>query len=187
MIDILEIKYAAEGLTKGELDDIWDIMCDCNREFVPPLSSRNSPTQSNLLTGRDDTQTDVDDKPYVYFEEIRKQHFILAEIEGKVIGFLTFKTDHMCDALQDFGVSNYITTVCIDKKYRKQGILSRLYEHMENKLPDSIHCSKVSTRTWSQNDAHAGFLLKRGYTLLKTLPDDRGPGIDTLYFGAKLK
>ena len=187
MSDILEIKYAGSSLTKGEWDDIWDIICECDSEFVPPLSSRNSSTQSNLLIGRQEDQTDKKAKPYVYFEGIKNQEFILAEIEGRVVGFLTFRTNYICDALQDFGVSNYITTLCVDKKHRKQGILSRMYDHMENELPEGIHCSKVSTRTWSQNNAHIGMLLKRGYGLQKTLNDDRGPGIDTLYFGIDLK
>lgn len=187
MSDILEVKYAGNSLSSGEWDDIWDMICDCNSEFLPSLSSRNSSTQSNLLTGPQDTQADNKDKPNVYFEEIKKQLFILAELENKVIGFLTFKTNYICDALLDFGVSNYITTVCVDKKYRNQGILTRMYEHMENELPESIGCGRISTRTWSLNNAHISKLLKRGYSLLKTLHNDRGAGIDTLYFGINLK
>ena len=41
----------------------------------------------------------------------------------------------------------------------------------------------ITTRTWSQNDAQIHTLLKRGYKLLKTLANDRGAGVDTLYFG----
>ncbi len=187
MLDNLEIKFAESSLTESEWNDIWDILCDCDNEFVPPLSSRNSSTQSNLIIGGQDEQTDVKAEPYVYFEGIKNQKFILAEIEGRVVGFLTFRINYSCDALQDFGVSNYITTLCVDKKHRKQGILSRMYDHMENELPEGVRCSKVSTRTWSRNNAHIGMLMKRGYSVLKTLADDRGPGIDTLYFGIDLK
>lgn len=182
-----EIKYTGLNTSEREWNDIWDILCQCDHEFVPSLSSRNSSAQTNLSGLTDPVIHTAENKeaakPYTYFDELKHQHFILAELDGKVTGFLTFKPDYICGALQDFGLSNYITTVCVNLKYRGQGILKSLYDHMENNLPLSVKCSRITTRTWSQNDAQIHTLLKRGYELLKTLDNDRGEGIDTMYFG----
>lgn len=174
------IQYMEKDGLEKEWDNIWEILCQCDHEFIPALSSRNSSAQINLSS---EGATDQKDKPYLYFEELKKQHFILVKIKDEVIGFMTFKTDYHCEALSKFGVSNYITTVCVRKEYRRQGALKKLYDYMENNLPESIKCNRISTRTWSQNNSHISLLYKRGYTLLKTLEDDRGVGIHTLYFG----
>lgn len=174
------IQYTEKEDLEKELDDIWEILCQCDHEFIPSLSSRNSSAQTNFSF---DLATNQNDKPYLYFEELKKQHFILAKIKDQVIGFMTFKTNYNCEALEEFGTSNYITTVCVRKEYRRQGALKQLYDCMENDLPKSLSCNRISTRTWSQNSSHISLLYKRGYALLRTLKNDRGVGIDTLYFG----
>jgi len=191
MSEKLEIKYTGLNSSEQEWDNIWEILCACDREFVPPLSSRNSTSQMNLSglferAGSQDTcgaDAGTIAKPYVYFDELRQQHFILAKLDGRVAGFLSFKVDYICDALENFGISNYITTVCVSPEYRGRGILTQLYDHMENMLPHPIKCNRITTRTWSGNNAQIHTLNRRGYKLLKTLVNDRGNGIDTLYFG----
>ncbi len=58
-----------------------------------------------------------------------------------------------------------------------------MYELMETGLPDEVDCDRISTRTWSQNDPQINTLMKKGFSIVKRIPDDRGPGVDTLYFG----
>lgn len=191
MNDNFEIKYTGLNTSEQEWDYIWEILCQCDHEFVPSLSSRNSTSQTDL-SGLADRAEDpntgtgaagADAKPYVYFNELRRQHFILAEMEGRVIGFMSFKRDYICDVLRSFGVSNYITTVCVKPEYRGRGILKQLYDYMEKALPQQVRCNRITTRTWSGNNAQIHALEKRGYRLLKILANDRGAGIDTHYFG----
>lgn len=179
----IDIRFAGNDLTQQEWNDIWEILCECNNEFVPPLSSRNSSSQADLRTGPGAAGACAADQPFVYFEELRKQQFIVAVKDSRVVGFLSFRTGYICDALSDFGASNYITTVCVRKDSRKQGILTMMYELMETCLPDEVDCDRISTRTWSQNDPQINTLMKKGFSIVKRIPDDRGPGVDTLYFG----
>ncbi len=190
----VEIKYVGMKASQKEWDDIWEMLCLCDREFVPSLSSRNSTAQTNLLDASDtkaktynpSVADNAEKNPHVYFKELRNQQFILAEVNGKVTGFLSFKTEYICDALVKFGCSNYITTVCVNPKHRGQGILKHLYDYMEYELPYPVRCKRITTRTWSGNDAQIHTLKKRGYVLFKSLANDRGAGIDTLYFVKKL-
>lgn len=187
----LKIKYTGMNASEKEWKEIWEILCLCDHEYVPSLSSRNSTSQTDLLDTADSTSVpyshltteNMDKKPYAYFNELRNQQLILAEVEGRLIGFLSFKTEYICDALTEFGYSNYITTICVKQEYRGQGILKHLYDYMENELPHPVKSRQITTRTWSGNDAQIHTLMKRGYGLLKTLANDRGAGIDTLYFG----
>lgn len=115
----VEIKYVGMKASQKEWDDIWEMLCLCDREFVPSLSSRNSTAQTNLLDASDT-------------------------------------------------------------------ILKHLYDYMEYELPYPVRCKRITTRTWSGNDAQIHTLKKRGYVLFKSLANDRGAGIDTLYFVKKL-
>jgi ribosomal protein S18 acetylase RimI-like enzyme len=189
-----KIKYTGMNASEKEWEEIWEILCLCDHEYVPSLSSRNSTSQINLRDRADSTAIpcnhltteDMDKKPHAYFRELRNQQFILAEVEDRLVGFLSFKTEYICDALADFGHSNYITTVCVKPEHRGRGILKHLYDYMENGLPASVKCRRIATRTWSGNDAQIHTLMERGYELLQTLVNDRGAGIDTLYFGKEV-
>lgn len=92
----IDIRFAGNDLTQQEWNDIWEILCECNYEFVPPLSSRNSSSQADLRTGPGAAGACAADQPFAYFEELRKQQFIIAVKDSRVVGvfckrnFLTF-------------------------------------------------------------------------------------------------
>ena len=179
----MTVVYREKTLTKQEKKQIWDILCQCDDEFYPKLSLRESSSQKSLTGSRAGTA-----RPVSYFREMIKQDFILAYGEDQqIIGFMTFKRDYLCDALELFGVSLYVTTVCVRKERRKQGVMKALYRCMESEVPEKRHCRRISTRTWSLNQAQLYELPKRGYQQLALLKDDRGPGVDTVYFGMKVK
>ena len=157
------------SLNEKEKTDIWDILCATDQEFIPPLSSRESTTQSNLLAVKS-TST-----PKTYFEELLKQSFLLAE-EEEVQGFLSYRTNHIIKELSDLSCT-YISTVIVSPKYRGQGITAELY----NKLI-ALTDNCLVTRTWSSNHAHLHILKKLGFVEVLCLKDDRGPGIDTVYY-----
>ncbi len=174
------VEYKGNELCEKDKEMVWDILCQCNEEFYPKLSARNSSSQKNL---KDTSIQGAEDTPIVYYEEMIQQDFILAYEENEVVGFMTFKKNYECDSLSSFGKSLYITTVCVNKKKRGQGIMKALYHAMEKEVTEICGCNRISTRTWSLNVAQTHELSKRGYKTICVLEDDRGPGVDTIYFG----
>ncbi|MCD8150247.1 MAG: GNAT family N-acetyltransferase [Clostridiales bacterium] len=179
----MRIEYKGNMLNETEKSQIWEILCQCDEDFYPPLSARNSSSQKQLK-GADGSSMKKNGEPIVYYEEMIRQNFVLAYADdGKVVGFMTFKKDYICEALENFGTSLYITTICVRSECRGQHIMDALYHHMENEVTRECGCEKVSTRTWSLNTAHLHELSRRGYDVVAVLKDDRGEGVDTVYFG----
>lgn len=179
----MRIEYKGTELNEVEKSQIWEILCQCDEDFYPPLSARNSSSQKQLKE-EDGSSMEKNGEPTVYFEEMIRQDFILAYADnGKVVGFMTFKKDYICEALEPFGASLYITTICVRNECRGQHTMDALYDHMENEVTSECGCEKVSTRTWSLNTAHLHELRRRGYSEIAVLKDDRGEGVGTIYFG----
>ena len=178
----MRVLYKGHDLSGKEREAIWNILCQCDDEFYPRLSLRESSSQKDLNGGGTGTAL-----PVTYFSEMIEQDFILAYGEaGEVTGFMTFKRDYICEALEDFGVSLYITTVCVRRELRGRGIMKALYRCMETEVPAACGCRRLSTRTWSLNEAQLHELVQRGYRQLALLKDHRGPGVDTVYFGMEV-
>jgi len=175
----MEIKYKGCNLSEKEKEKVWEILCQCDKDFYPPLSTRNSSSQKNLSH----IESAAEEQPTVYYAEMIQQEFILAYEDDEVVGFMTFKQKYECEALTEFGTSLYITTVCVKKERRGHGIMKARYQIMEQEVSQVCDCNKVSTRTWSLNDAQIHELSKRGYKKLCILENHRGPGVDTVYFG----
>lgn len=150
-------------MSEKDKRELWDILCLSNNEFVPPLSSRNSATQQDF------TQNIGTDKPIVYFEELLEQKWLVAKIDNHIVGFLSFIEE-------EYGA--YISTVIVRKEYRNQDICRILY----HELGLIMHGKKLRTRTWSANDAHIHILQSIGFDMVKKIDNDRGMGINTLYF-----
>lgn len=178
----MEAKYIGNNLNKDIRDQIYSILCECDLEFYPPLSARNSSAQKNL----DLKQPEEGGKPYTYFEEMINQDFILAQDGEKVVGFMTFRRNYSCSALNKYGESLYITTICVRKSHRNHGALSMMYDEIERNVSKSLNCPYISTRTWSKNEAQIHTLEKRGYSIATVLKNDRGNGIDTVYYIIKI-
>lgn len=160
-------------LTKKYQDDVWKLLSDADGEFIPPLSSREKTTQAALLPGKGDARG-----PVSYFEQMIRQAFILAVKDGRVNGFLTYIPDHVLLIDGREVTCNYISTIVVEPESRKQGLTRRMYDELFRISKGR----KVATRTWSTNDAHLSLLKKMGFQLINTIPDDRGPGIDTVYY-----
>lgn len=176
--------YRGKQLEEWEKRQIWEILCQCDDEFYPRLSARESSSQKNLDHLGDGTPENV--QPTSYFAEMILQDFILSYEGDTVTGFMTFKQDYLCEALASFGKSLYITTVCVRKECRGRGVMNVLYDYMEQEAAKTLGCGLISTRTWSLNDAQLHALPNRGYEEICTLPNDRGQGVDTIYFGKRV-
>lgn len=55
----------------------------------------------------------------------------------------------------------------------------------QKRISSKISGSRITLRTWSTNGAQEHILDKLGYSLVRRLKDDRGEGIDTVYFVKK--
>lgn len=158
--------------------DVWNILCECDEDFVPPLSARENSSQKNL----NDIKSVEKLLPYTYFDSMKKQNFILVLDNNCVIAFMTFIHQYFCEELEHIGMSNYITTICVRKLYRNNGLLKQMYAYMEENIPAQYKLPYMSTRTWSTNTYHLIALDRLGFHISTRLKNHRGPDIDTIYF-----
>ncbi len=149
---------------------VYALLAACGDEFVPPLSARHSTSQADL------DGTERHDGVGAYFAEMRSQPIVLAVEGDELLGFLSYRPDFELDFLAEKSV--YVTTVCVASAHRRRGIASALYGHVEERVAPQT----VSLRTWSTNTPQIGALRKRGYECARTIENDRGPGVDTVYF-----
>ncbi|MDR2347916.1 MAG: GNAT family N-acetyltransferase [Bifidobacteriaceae bacterium] len=146
-------------------------------EFVPPLSARSSTRQTDFesAAGRNVSQ---------YLNEMADQSCILG-LEGEALsGLLSYCPDAVVGAIGLTPPSAYVSTVCVQPARRRRGIAEALYGALEANLPRPV---AVATRTWSTNTSHIGLLLRRGFKLALELPNDRQPGVSTVYFRLDLE
>ena len=120
-----------------------------------------------------------------YLENICSQHVVLWKEEGVVRAFMTWKDHFNCENLEAYPDSCYLTTLCVWPDYRGQGISEVMYAEAEKDIAAKFPGSRITLRTWSTNGAQEHILDKLGYSLVRRLKDDRGEGIDTVYFVKK--
>jgi len=176
-----EIKFQKNLDVKHE-NDVWKLLCECDYEFVPPLSSRESSFQSTLA----DSGNSQGCQPESYFEVMKKQHFLLGFSGREVIAFMTFRGNYECEELSAVSPSNYITTICVKKRWRRNGVARKFYHFMLSSLDINSIQPFVTTRTWSTNLGHINLLSELGFSISANLPDHRGVGIDTIYFSKQI-
>lgn len=165
-----------EKLGGTYMEDVWEILKKANSEFVPPLSMRNSTCQRKM-TGAMEVNAE---EPTAYFDMMKQQKFILAIQEEKVVGFLSFISNHQIQYPLGENVekAEYITTIVVEDEHRNIGITKKLYQKM---FELSLH-KKIITRTWSTNYAHIHILEALGFVLVEKIANDRGEGIATVYY-----
>lgn len=145
-----------------------------DKEFVPPLSARSSTTQADLSGG-----SASEDGVVPYFREMLKQQ-ILGAFEGDtLLAFVSFREDYTNESVPVRCPNIYLSTLVMRPEARGKHLTVQMYEHLFFRLYPERN---VYTRTWSTNMAHITILGKFGIRELCRLPDDRGPGIDTVYF-----
>lgn len=172
---MIGIEYKSK-LEERDIQGVWELLCECDSEFLPSLSSRNSTKQSNLTGG------DEGDLPTAYFEEMLKQKFILCWFNEELIGFISFISEYSCKELESLEDSNYVSTVCVTKDKRGAGIATFMYNYLQATAGEEGLNNNLSTRTWSTNFGHIKILEDVGFKEVKRLKDHRGEGIDTIYF-----
>lgn len=165
-------------LEQDDFSDVYNLLLACDEEFCPPLSQRYSTHQAELSPHDAQTAQPVNG-PLLYFNEMKLQNFVLAKEGGRLVGFLSYIADHRIPYVDE--PSAYISTVLVDPRDRGKGIGSSLYAYLESEQRPGL----ITLRTWSTNKSQIALLHKRGYEVIKVLENDRGDGIDTVYFAKK--
>lgn len=170
----MEIKLLSREEQERIHPQVLEMLTEADGDFVPPLSSRSSSVQQTF-TGNTTQRGGVQD----YFAELTRQRFA-AVLEGEtLVAFVSYKEDYICEHIPPETLPNiYLTTLIVRPSFRGQGVTTALYKMLFAAYADR----NIFTRTWSTNGAHIRVLEKYGFSLIKTLPDHRGPGIHTVYF-----
>lgn len=160
-----------------QLEQIFELLCEADKEFVPHLSARNSTTQKDL-----DVNNDSSELPYAYFDCIKGQSAILAMDNDVIVGFVSDIEEY---SLEIDGITYnaiYASTAIVDKEYRGRGIYHAMFEYLFSMFKGKY----VICRTWSTNEHSRNLFNDFGFEVLDTVKDDRGVGIDTIYYGREI-
>ena len=155
-------------------EELLEILSINDKNFIPPLSQRSSTTQANLLG--DENKADI----LPYFNKMLEQNILAMFYEGKLIGFASYIENYISDVVGGETHPNiYLSTLAMRPESRGMGATKKAYTYLFfDRYP---HCN-VYTRTWSTNGPHIHILGGFGFGELKRIPNDRGEGIDTVYF-----
>lgn len=154
-------------------DGIRNLLVLCDREFVPPISSRTSTTQSDL------SQNDTGDGISAYLAALMEQEIVCALDGDTLLGFVSYRLDHTCDEIgADTHPNLYVSTLIVSPESRGQGLTKIIYANLFEKYASR----RIFTRTWSTNLAHIKILEKFGFSEHLRIKNHRGENIDTVYF-----
>lgn len=140
-------------------------------EFIPPLSVRSGTTQKSFDESNNKNSED-------YYHKMINQAFIIDVEEDMVRGFLSFIPDYSLSLKDNILVCDYISTIIVKKEYRNQNITKKMYNELFKRRSSRVYV----TRTWSSNYAHLHILNSIGFTQFFNISNDRGNGIDTVYY-----
>ena len=170
------------GMPDGFRDGIRSILEECDDEFVPPLSERTSPWQTGF-TGNGIAP--MADGIGSYMGNMEEESFLVMTERGSDVplAFLAYMPGHVHPEETDGETVDYVSTICTRHAHRGHGVARRLYEALEQFACHDV----IVVRTWSTNLAHVHVLESMGYSEHRRIADDRGPGIDTIYFCKRRK
>ena len=170
-----------KGLDKKQQLQIARILARCDREFIPALSSRGDLMVLEPAPGCGPLGLAG------YVEALSDREFVLAVAdengEEKIVGFMAYQKNYV-PSLLNLDVSGkmpiYINLIAVSPDYRRRGITRSLYQVL---MGQEIHYERVITlRTWSTNRPHLCLLDQMDFVETARIMNDRGPGIDTVYF-----
>lgn len=159
-------------------DEIFTLLKAADDDFLPPLSQRSVNRETNRNTFSD---TKSDENIRDYASAMARENILAIFEDGELSGFVSFAENLKSEIIAETP-NIYIGTAVISEKLRGRGTLTRAYDHLFTALYPKHN---LFTRTWSTNSAHIRVLDKFGFEKIKTLKNDRGEGIDTIYFGKR--
>lgn len=113
------------------------------------------------------------------FEENPVNKIIVAEQDGKVIGFIDF--------LITFN-SSTIMQVAVTKEYRKNGIATQLLSEMEKSFPTDVDdlVETITLEVRESNEAAKNLYLKNGYKIVVVKSNYYKDGENAIYMLKRL-
>lgn len=160
------LKYEPCLIRESVATQVLELLTLCDQDFLPPLSSRTSTTQKELQN------SPVSAAPVAYFEELKRQPCLLWEEDGKIVGMLSWREEGIPLS------SLYLTTLAVHPDYRGRGIAKKLYQGVFRMFPRQV----IEARTWSTNEAQVHLFQSLGFQETIRLFNNRGKGIDTVYY-----
>lgn len=177
--DDLEIRLLLPGdELEFAADEIWHILQVVDKEFYPPLSARTNTTEKDL------TMETLWGGPISFFDTVMKEAVLLARVDGKSVGMLSFIAHYEEPMLARWSPSTYASTAAVLPRFRRRGIGRALNEALES-LPAELSSPFITRRTWSINHANLSLLHARGFVEVVRMKDHRGPGVDTIYLARR--
>ena len=183
-----DLPYSAEGfspclqketlpLTETEKEELLDILRECDSDFCPPLSERGGTSEQSLFGEAVHSDGVMD-----YYHDILMQETLLWKREGKTIAFMSYRPSYTCRELENLGDTVYLTTLCIRRRCRGQGLSTPIYRAVIDHIKKAYPGKHIAYRTWTTNLAQMKTAEHFGFPVIAVLKDDRGPGVDTVYF-----
>lgn len=176
---MVSIRLADASVRDRERSAIQRLLADADESFVPPLTG----TERTAVSRSADEGGATDIEGYV--DRCVSRPMIGAFDDGDLVGFGSFEEIESADALEGYTPTNHVEILIVDERYRDRGIGTRLYRSLLDDLPPSVARPHVSTKTWSTNRAHVAILERLGFACVERIPDDRGPGVDTVYYARR--
>lgn len=156
-------------------EEILSMMRFSDKDFIPPLSARSSTTQKDL-SGSQSTENGIE----LYYAQMETQQILCAFEEDTLLGFVSYRENHTSDLITEESFPNiYLSTLIVKPEARGKGLTRKMYEYL---FWDRYRDRNIFTRTWSTNFAHIKILDRFGFDLIHRIENDRGKGIDTVYF-----
>lgn len=176
----MELIILNEALKEKYKNDILELMTLCDNDFVPPMSKRFSPFQSDLSAAGSESEASI----LRYYKAMMKETVLCAVEDGVLLGFVTYVEDlEYKDVITAADQPNlYVCTLIVNPLARGRGLTYRMYDYLFN---EKYADRSIFTRTWSTNAAHISILKKYGFEEIHRIPNDRGESIDTVYFGKR--
>lgn len=168
-----------DSISKEYSASVKKLLLQCDKDFVPCLSSRSGVYQKNL-SSKHFSLLPRSKRIDPYFNELCNQSVILAVKDGVVVGLLAYRLGYASDIVP-IGKNIYVTTVVVSKDFRKRGFSRAMFESLIYKYP----ALDIYIRTWSTNKGQISLLSKLLFKKHVAIPNDRGNGVDTIYFCRK--
>jgi len=170
----MEFRLFSEGDKKIYRREIIEMLRESDEDFVPPLSVRASTLDTDFKV-----KNTVKDGILSYYEKMNEQEILGAFSDGELLGIVSFRENFALGAADTKLPNIYVSTLVMKRSARGRGITSEMYGYLFNIcFPER----EVFTRTWSTNLAHTKILLRFGFHEVKRIENDRGAGIDTVYY-----
>lgn len=173
------VRYISQPATYST--DVRRLLVAADDSFVPPLTAPERAGMSRA-SGQPGP-ADIDG----YVEACLDRPMVGALDDGQLVGFASFEPMVDSEPLDSFTPTNHLTVLVVDESYRNQGLATDFYRYLFGSLPVDQQQSAVSTKTWSTNGAHLAVLDALDFECVHRVPDDRAPGVDTVYYARRVE